>query len=92
MIEKETVFIIGAGSGVPYNFPTGDKFRIDIINNFNRLYNKHVQPYAMSHSLDSRLIISPPRIVEFIDHFKKSGIQIDLRRCNFPAGPCYTKV
>lgn len=33
MIEKKTVFILGAGASKPYEFPTARELRIDIINN-----------------------------------------------------------
>lgn len=38
MIEEKTVFILGAGSAVPYNFPTGDELKENICQNFLKDY------------------------------------------------------
>lgn len=36
MITQETVFILGAGASVPYGYPTGNKLRQDICENFEK--------------------------------------------------------
>ena len=38
MIEKETLFVLGAGAGVPYKFPDAQGLRDSIINNSYRKY------------------------------------------------------
>jgi len=35
MIEKQTVFILGAGASVPYNYPTGLKLKQQIMDNID---------------------------------------------------------
>jgi len=42
MIEKQTVFILGAGASRPYGFPTANDLRGDIIRNFRKNYGNHV--------------------------------------------------
>jgi hypothetical protein len=36
MIDRSTVFILGAGASVPYGYPTGFQLRNDIIGSFPR--------------------------------------------------------
>jgi hypothetical protein len=40
MIDKPTLFILGAGASQPYGYPTGEKLRTDIINNYGNYYRK----------------------------------------------------
>lgn len=42
MIEKRTVFILGAGASKPYGLPTGNELRCDIIRNFRKSYGDHL--------------------------------------------------
>jgi len=42
MIEKRTVFILGAGASHPYGLPTGNELRCDIIQNFRKSYGNHL--------------------------------------------------
>ena len=37
MLEKKTVFILGAGASKPYNFPTAIELSKDVISNFDSL-------------------------------------------------------
>jgi hypothetical protein len=41
MIEKRTVFILGAGASCPYGLPTANELRCDIIRNFRTRYGDH---------------------------------------------------
>lgn len=77
MITEKTVFIIGAGAGVPYKFPTGEDLRIKIIQNFINLYTRDVSS-ALDQFPESRLIFSPRRLKNFINDFNKSKTQIDF--------------
>jgi hypothetical protein len=40
MVEKRTVFILGAGASCPYGFPTARELRSDIIDHFQARYEK----------------------------------------------------
>ncbi len=40
MIEKRTVFVLGAGASCPYGFPTALKLRNEIIENFQNSYGR----------------------------------------------------
>ncbi|MEN6336936.1 MAG: hypothetical protein ABFE01_21990 [Phycisphaerales bacterium] len=42
MIEKRTVFILGAGASCPYGLPTAKELRCDIIRNFRKSYGDHL--------------------------------------------------
>ncbi len=41
MIEKETVFILGAGASKPYQYPTGDELRKYICDDYNMPFDKN---------------------------------------------------
>jgi hypothetical protein len=42
MIEKRTVFILGAGASRPYGLPTANELRRDIIQKFRKNYGNHL--------------------------------------------------
>ncbi|MBN1362428.1 MAG: hypothetical protein JW993_17665 [Sedimentisphaerales bacterium] len=45
MIEKRTVFILGAGASRPYGLPTANELRCDIISDFRKSYGNHLIAY-----------------------------------------------
>ncbi|MCH7764143.1 MAG: hypothetical protein IIB95_10445 [Candidatus Marinimicrobia bacterium] len=77
MITEKTVFIIGAGAGVPYKFPTGDELRIKIIQNFTKLFRRDVIS-TLDQFPDKRFNFSETFLDYFINDFKKSRRQIDF--------------
>lgn len=74
--NKKTVFVLGAGASVPYEFPDGRKMRNNIINRFRKdianLENKQKQSGRKAFNRFLR------RVDNFIKHFNKSRTNIDL--------------
>jgi len=76
MISKNTVFIIGAGAGVPYEFPTGKQLKAEIIHGFTKRYIKYFQENKLSDFEIESLI---PEVEKFINTFRSSKTEsIDL--------------
>lgn len=91
MIDIPTVFILGAGSSVPYGYPTGAALRTQIVNQF-------------CHELESILTNDPSvskqkkagnleKAEEFVHVFKKSSIEsIDKFLSLNPSFSSYGKI
>jgi len=76
MIEKSTLFILGAGSSNPYGYPTATQLRTFIVNDFITEYiNKFHGGNMEALSLDPALKIKSELIIEFAKSNTKS---IDL--------------
>lgn len=82
MIEKRTVFILGAGASKPYGLPTANELRRDIIQNFRKRYGDHLiaqretekervrRGYPMTHEAEEfRQVFDGPNDMESIDLF-----------------------
>jgi hypothetical protein len=81
MIDKKTVFILGAGASCPYGYPSGARLRerICLPQGFWQSY----LPYLQKN--ESVLNISEKDIRQFIDAFAKSSIRsIDMFMANNP--------
>jgi len=83
MIERQTVFILGAGASVPYKFPTADQLNKDIIEHFeNNLKNWATENYRQSPLDRNRINWAIKKIVDdtekFRGNFRKGpGLSID---------------
>jgi len=77
MIGESTVFILGAGSSVPYGYPTADKLRHDIITSFKDRYKEFLEELKL---LDVSTVNNKVnKVRDFIHLFKESGTKsIDL--------------
>lgn len=76
MIRKKTVFILGAGSSVPYGYPTAPELRRDIISKFKSKFKNYFAEFY-SDKVDFNMRFEPFK--EMIYYFDKSSIQsIDL--------------
>jgi len=74
MINKETVFILGAGASCPYSFPTGAELRKEIIESFLFKFQTYNEFIGIRDEVYDSSDIS-----EFIDTFSKSSTNsIDL--------------
>ena len=82
--SNANIIILGAGSSVPYGFPTGKQLRKDILNLKNSIEGlQHLQEFEDSFQLYKRINTSEStlngfyhkRITEFNDRFKKSILQ-----------------
>ncbi len=77
MIEKNTVFILGAGSSKPYGFPTGPELKFKIVNNFLRIQMKmidSINDLSISEKEDTK-----NSTIEFLTKYRNSGTDsIDL--------------
>ena len=71
MITRPTVLILGAGSNVEYDFPTGDKLRIEIIDGLGRPGTAQ-----QGHFINS-LSYGQDYLIKFARDFKKSSESID---------------
>lgn len=82
MIEKRTVFILGAGASKPYGLPTAKELRWDIIQNFRKRYGDHLiahretekeracRGYPMTHEAEKFCeVFNGPNGMESIDLF-----------------------
>lgn len=57
MIEKETLFVLGAGAGVPYKFPSGKDLRDNIIDySLNRYNSFNSTEYGKYHDFEREKI------------------------------------
>lgn len=73
MISDKTVLILGAGSSVPYGYPTMNKLRSDIIDNFRNYYTKlYLQDYD-EYQRENEL----GALHQFVDRFEGSTGMID---------------
>lgn len=70
MINVDTVFIIGAGAGSPYGFPTGLGLREYVCSNFVKKYEKLLKP-KFGNPSDRKSPLESAR--EFVDIFYKSS-------------------
>jgi hypothetical protein len=50
MIEKRTVFILGAGASCPYGFPTARQLRKDILAKSGEWYGQYVHGFTTEHA------------------------------------------
>jgi len=78
VINTDTVFILGAGSGVPYGFPTGDELTRLIVNKGLAKYRNQVQ-YRSNNYREEHLRLAN----RFRDHFhysRNSSIDLFLSR------------
>jgi len=75
MIEKRTVFVLGAGASKPYGYPTGIELRRRVIKNYKRLI-------SMMHSRGddwTAYLPDPKTVAQFVEKFNKSDTNsIDL--------------
>lgn len=73
MIDKPTLFILGAGASKPYGFPTGEELRSEIIRKFSADLEG-----LMSSESGSQFVYEQKRNIElvhvFVEHFKNSPI------------------
>lgn len=76
MIDKKTVFILGAGASCPYGYPTGAGLRQEICESFKGQYRRHVEATESNSSVRERKF---QEIGNFVDKFEKSSTKsIDL--------------
>ncbi len=74
MINKRTVFVLGAGASAPYGYPTGFTLRNTIIDKFRTIYYK----FGTS-GLNEDLLVDREILQEFVEKFDKSSTNsIDL--------------
>lgn len=83
MIDKKTVFILGAGASMPYNYPSGYELRTIIYNNFNSNYRRYLETQADFSQRDLFLdeyirIVKKEDPKDFANQFRDSNISIDL--------------
>ena len=78
MIEQNTVFILGAGSAVPYNFPTGDGLKTIICENFINDYVGLPIPEGIPNESDRIKGLRKEIAEKFTSVLKKAtGLSID---------------
>ncbi len=79
MIDKRTVFVLGAGASCPYGFPTARELRDEIIENFEHRYERF---FGRDSNNEIRVCTGFPSISAagtFIRRFDDSGTEsIDL--------------
>ena len=81
MIDKRTVFILGAGASCPYGFPTARGLRAKILSNFKTWYERYL--YGDGDGIDDARIgrgyPEPTAVGPFLRSFDLSGTEsIDL--------------
>lgn len=75
MIDKKTVFVLGAGASKPYGFPTGLELKIQITENFTGILDKVRQ----SGDPFSANLQPPAQVKQFVDRFREADTNsIDL--------------
>ncbi len=77
MIEKETVFILGAGASKPYGFPTGQELRKKIIQHFEEDLNSILESDRDLFKDEPNFSVSQ-RAKSFLVQFDESDLPIDL--------------
>ena len=60
MIDKQTVFILGAGASAPYGYPTGKQLRQQIIDNLD--INRKKVDMVQFNELLRKLLLQEKRI------------------------------
>lgn len=70
MIDTPTLFVLGAGASQPYGYPTGDKLRTDIINNFASDFDN----LDAGESTDNKVIFRES-VGSFINNFDNSSLE-----------------
>ena len=76
MIDKKTVFILGAGASCPYGYPTGAGLRQEICESFKGQYLRHVKATESNSSVRRHKL---QEVRNFVDKFEKSSTKsIDL--------------
>jgi hypothetical protein len=81
MIDKPTVFILGAGASHPYGFPTARELRTDIVDHFQNRYEKHVGHSGedIYHQLLQHGYPGPDLAKAFVESFDRSSTEsVDL--------------
>lgn len=80
MIDKKTVFILGAGASCPYGYPSGAKLREEIIDNFVADYKECFQTQKglsqkkeENDELFSKAYEYRPRAEEFVEALRKAN-------------------
>jgi hypothetical protein len=81
MIEKRTVFILGAGASCPYNFPTASGLRRSILNETPKRYGQYMRGFGTEHAMLKLAHGYPDESImkQFIESFALSSTEsIDL--------------
>ena len=74
MTDKKTVLILGAGASVPYFYPTMEKLRTDIIDNFEEYFERwFISPTLDKDSKSEEMY----KVQNFIKRYDKSDVIID---------------
>jgi len=75
LIDKKTVFVLGAGASCPYGYPSGAELRKYICLDFPKRYEDYLSQYTDKGYRDSKLL----SIKHFADtFFNSSTLSIDL--------------
>lgn len=82
MIKQNTVFILGAGAGKDYGFPTGIEFTDQITRSFVVWYKKHLSPDSIHKTWEDFEDYEQKAILReklrFVEDFRASEDQMDL--------------